>query len=319
MVSDATTSSEYTKLLRPAPATDGSQDDTAARLSLIRGHLSGHERGTKLKDKICVITGAGSFQGIGRASALLFAREGARHLYLADLNNENLPGLKKTIRDLYSDVQVTTVQLDAADEAAISQLCDRVVEEEGRMDVFFANAGVCTLAPLPDISSDAFMRTLRINVLSCFVAIKHASAAMLKVNPEKGKQMSSGSIILTASTAGLRSGGGSVDYSASKAAVNSIAQTSSFQLRKTGIRINSICPGLIETDMSAQMFQYARERGSVEKLGQLTSLGRYGLPEEVAQAACFLASDDSSYVTGQTFAVDGGLSATLPVMPGRWL
>jgi NAD(P)-dependent dehydrogenase (short-subunit alcohol dehydrogenase family) len=322
MAGGSKTTSKYTKLLDSSASKSAvaqANQATIARLAGIKEHLSSETRGTRLKNKVCVVTGAGSLKGIGRASAVLFARESARHLYLADLRNDSLPKLSEYITKTYPDVKVTTVTLDASDEAAISQLCERILNEEGRLDVFFANSGVCTLSSLADITSDDFMKTLRINALSCFVAVKHASKAMLHTNPEKGKPLSSGSIILTASTAGLRSGGGSVDYSASKAAANSIAQTSAFQLHKTGIRVNSICPGLIETDMSSQLFDYARERGAESKLGQLSSLGRYGLPEEVAQAACFLASDDSSYITGQNYAVDGGLSATLPVLPGRWL
>jgi NAD(P)-dependent dehydrogenase (short-subunit alcohol dehydrogenase family) len=271
-----------------------------------------------LKGKVCVVTGVGSLKGIGRASAILFAHEGAQHLYLIDFSPENLPNLKDIVENSYPDVKVTTIEADAADDAAISGVCKQAMQEEGRLDVFFANAGIATRFLMSETTSETFMNTMRVNTLSCFLAVKHASAAMLKTDSSRGKEASGGSIILTASTAGLRSGAGTIDYSASKAAVNSIAKTSAFQLQKADIRVNTICPGLIETGMTSDTFDYARSRGTASKIGQLNPLGRYGVAEEIAQAALFLASDDSSYVNGQNIAVDGGLSASHPVLPGRW-
>jgi NAD(P)-dependent dehydrogenase (short-subunit alcohol dehydrogenase family) len=131
------------------------------------------------------------------------------------------------------------------------------------------------------------------------------------------KKYPSGSIIGTASVAGLRSNAGSSDYSASKAGVVSLAQTISYQLAGTGIRINAICPGLIETGMTAPMFEAARARGTGRKVGQLNPLKRAAHADEVARVALFLGSDESSYVNGQAWAVDGGLSAGHPVVPGK--
>lgn len=131
------------------------------------------------------------------------------------------------------------------------------------------------------------------------------------------KPYSGGSIILTASVAGLRSNAGSSDYSASKAAVISIAQTSSYQLAATGIRVNTICPGLVETGMTATVFEKARARGTERKVGQLNPLQRGAVADEVARAALFLGSDESSYVNGQAWAICGGLSAGHPVVPGK--
>jgi NAD(P)-dependent dehydrogenase (short-subunit alcohol dehydrogenase family) len=253
-----------------------------------------------------------------RASALLYAHEGAQHLYLLDFSPENLPDLKSTIRESYPDVKVTTIEADAADETAISDVCKQALEEEGRLDVFFANAGIAKYDIIENITAETFMNVMRVNALSVFLAIKHASAAMKVTNSAKGKEFSGGSIILTASVAGLRSGAGPVDYSASKAAVNSLAKTSAYQLQKTDIRINSICPGLIETAMTDDAFKLARQRGTASKIGQINPLGRHGVPEEVAQVALFLASDESSYVNGQNIAVDGGLSASHPTVPGRF-
>lgn len=126
-----------------------------------------------------------------------------------------------------------------------------------------------------------------------------------------------GSIIGTASVAGLRSNAGSTDYSASKAAVVSIAQTCAFQLAGTGIRINAICPGLIETGMTQSVFDAARARGTERKVGQLNPIQRGAIPDEVARVALFLGSDESSYVTGQAWSVCGGLSAGHPFVRGK--
>ncbi len=131
------------------------------------------------------------------------------------------------------------------------------------------------------------------------------------------KEYPSGSIIGTASVAGIRSNAGSTDYSASKAAVISLAQTISYQLAGSGVRINTICPGVIETGMTAAMYETARARGTDKKIGQLNPLRRGAHADEVARVALFLGSDESSYVNGQAWAVDGGLSAGHPVIPGK--
>lgn len=131
------------------------------------------------------------------------------------------------------------------------------------------------------------------------------------------KPVSSGSIIATASTAGIRSNAGSTPYSASKAAVVSLAQTIAYQLAGSGIRINAICPGLIETGMTAAVYETARARGSEKKIGHINPLKRGGHADEIARVALFLGSDEASYVNGQAWLVDGGLSAGHPYVPGK--
>jgi NAD(P)-dependent dehydrogenase (short-subunit alcohol dehydrogenase family) len=158
---------------------------------------------------------------------------------------------------------------------------------------------------MEDIDAAFWMEVLRINLIGPFLAIKHASPVMRAV----GK----GSIICTASVAGIRSGAGGVPYSASKAGVINLVQTTANVLYGTGVRVNAICPGLIETGMTAPIYKSARERGSDDKIGQLNPLRRGGEPHEIAGAALFLASDDSSYVNGQAIVVDGGLSSSHPV------
>lgn len=288
---------------------------TVARLQRIQGHLATTPRAGRLAGKVCIVTGVGSLKGIGRATSILFAHQGARHLYLLDYDGTNLPDLKKTIGSSYPDVKVTTVQGDAADEPTIAALCERAISEEGRLDVFFANAGIATIKWFGDVDPAQYERVMRVNATSVFLAIKHASKAMLKTGKDKSE--SSGSILLTASVAGIASGAGSLDYSAAKAAVISMAKTASFQLARTNIRVNSISPGLIETGMTVLTFDKARARGTAGKIGQLNPLGRYGVAEEVAQLALFLASDESSFVNGQNIAIDGGMTASMPVVPGK--
>ncbi|KAL0577308.1 hypothetical protein V5O48_004664 [Marasmius crinis-equi] len=300
------------------PSTEDNLQISLTRIQNIKNHLDSAPRAQRLKGKVCIVTGVGSLKGIGRASALRFAHEGAAHLYLVDLDPTNLPDLKSTIEKKYPDVKVTTHAFDCASEKDITALCDQALKEEGRLDVFFANAGWASSDVLANLSSETFMKSIRINTLSCFLAIKYASAAMQKTNPSRGKGIGGGSIILTASVAGIRSGAGTVDYSAAKAAVNSLAKTSAYQLARTGIRVNSICPGIIETGMTTFAFDYAKMRGTQGKLGQLNPLGRWAIPEEVAQLATFLAGDDSSYINAQNIAVDGGLSSSHPTVPGKF-
>lgn len=208
---------------------------------------------------------------------------------------------------------------------------DECVSRYGRLDVLFANAGVSgTNRYFRDVGGEEFMQTLRTNVLSVFVAIKYAAGAMMKTasplsegedEDEGGKNTKKlypcGSIIATSSVAGLKSNAGATDYSASKAAVASLVQTTAYQLSGTGVRVNAIMPGLIETGMTAPLFTMARARGTEGKVGQLNPLRRGGLADEVARVALFLGSDEASYVNGQGWAVDGGLSAGHPFVPGK--
>jgi NAD(P)-dependent dehydrogenase (short-subunit alcohol dehydrogenase family) len=199
---------------------------------------------------------------------------------------------------------------DAASESDVSAAIDRAVDEFGALDALYANAGVSGgFKKFLELTPQDWMDVLSVNLIGVYLAIKHAARIMV---PQK-----KGAIVLTASVAGLRSGAGGAPYSASKAGVISLAQTSANLLAGTGVRVNAICPGIIETGMTKPIFDYAKSRGTEGKIGQLNPLKRYGHPEEIARMALFLASDESSYVNGQAFAVDGGLSSSHPVA-GRW-
>ncbi|TGO44478.1 hypothetical protein BCON_0511g00020 [Botryotinia convoluta] len=272
--------------------------------------------GPRVKGKVVIVTGTNSPLGIGRASAHQFAQNGARAVYICDYNDTNLETHKRELASLYPGVEVHTRKFDAADEQSVKEVIDHAVKTYGRLDIFFANAGIVgTNKVFTDISADEFLSTLRTNVVSVAMAAKYSAPAMMLTSPDK--PYPSGSIIATASVAGLRSNAGSSDYSASKSSVVSLAQTISYQLAGTGIRVNAICPGVIETGMTAPMYEAARARGSEKKIGQLNPLGRGAHADEVARVALFLGSEESSYVNGQAWAVDGGLSAGHPFVPGK--
>lgn len=259
----------------------------------------------RLAGKRVIVTGAGS--GIGRASVLLFAREGASVLAV-DRDEDALA-------EMVSDAPacggaILAHPADAGCETDVQNYVARAVSEFGGLDVIYANAGISGgLVPLLEQAVELWTEILRVNLVGAFLAVKHGAPVL--------KASGGGSIICTASVAGLRANAAGAPYSASKAGVISLVQTSANALAGTGIRVNAICPGLIETGMTRPLFEAARARGTEGRIGQLNPLGRAGSPDEIAATALFLASDESSYVNGQAIAVDGGLSSTLPFASQR--
>lgn len=259
----------------------------------------------QLKGKVALVTGAAS--GIGRASAIVFARAGASVVAL-----DRAGEVEETVASIRKDNgRALAIVADSSQELNVASAIDTAVREFGALDVCFANAGISGgLVPLQEQTPDHWMQVLTINLIGTFLAVKHAARVM---TPRKR-----GSIVCTASVAGLRSGAGPAPYSASKAGVISLVQTAAnYELAGSGVRINAICPGLIETGMTQSIFEQARARGTDHRIGQLNPLRRAGAPIEIAHMALFLASDASSYVNGQAFAVDGGLSSSHPVVPPR--
>ncbi|EEH06868.1 3-oxoacyl-(acyl-carrier-protein) reductase [Histoplasma capsulatum G186AR] len=272
--------------------------------------------GPRVRGKVVIVTGANSPLGIGRASAHQFARNGAKAVFLCDFSDSYLAVHKRELESLYPFVDIHTRQFDAGDEEKVKAVVDEAIEKYGRLDIMFANAGISGPHNLfTEITGDEFMQVMDTNAKGPFLAAKYAAPAMQKTSPSK--PYPSGSIIMTASIAGLRSNAGSTVYSASKAAVVSLAQTCAYQLTGTGVRINAICPGLIATGMTKPIYDMAEERGTQHKIGQLNPMKRGAVPDEVARVALFLGSDESSYVNGQAWAVCGGLSAGHPNLPNR--
>lgn len=262
----------------------------------------------QLQGQVAVITGAGS--GIGRAAAMLFAQEGAR-VVLGD-QHEAVFETAQAIEALGG--QALGMQMDAGLEADVVALIAAAQRQFGRLDVAFANAGISGgRASVFDATPELWGEVLRVNLIGPWLMIKHAGQAMVDAG-------SGGSIVCTASVAGLRSGAGGAPYSASKAGVINLVAVSAQQLCESGVRVNALCPGLTETGMTKPTFDYAKNKGVTHKLGSLNPLRRAGQPEELAQVALFLASAQSSYVNGQAIAVDGGLSSSHPVtrqLPGQ--
>src|SRR5882757_5395943 len=253
----------------------------------------------RLEGKRAVVTGGGS--GIGRASAIRFAREGASVLVVGRAGNTD-----ETAAAIRNEGGIASALItDASIEENVAEMVRRCVSEFGGLEIFFANIGVTgTNTPLLEQTVEEWSEVYRINTISCFLAIKYAGRHMTA----KGY----GSIILTSSAASLRANAGAISYSASKAAVNNLAQTAANAFAGTGVRVNAVLPGLVETQLTRKVFEDARARGIEAKLGHVTPMKRPGRSEEIAAAAAFLASDDSSYVDGQLLSVDGGVSSTHP-------
>jgi NAD(P)-dependent dehydrogenase (short-subunit alcohol dehydrogenase family) len=257
----------------------------------------------QLDGKVAIITGAGS--GIGRASAILFAAEGAK-VILGD-KTEAVHETAKMVGDA-----ATAIQIDAGLEADVQKIVALALSTHGQLDIAFANAGISGgMAGIFDLTPEEWAEILRVNLIGPWLMAKHAGKAMVDAC-QKGKQRG-GSIIMTASVAGIRSGAGGPAYSASKAGVINLAKVTAQQLSETGVRCNAICPGLTETGMTKPTFDYAKSKDVMHKVGRLNPLRRAAQPSELASVALFLASDMASYVNGQAIAVDGGLSSSHPV------
>ena len=239
----------------------------------------------RLQGKVAIVTGAAS--GIGKATVALFRAEGA------------------TV--IAADVAASdgVIAADAGREEDVRALIDHAVRDHGGLDIFFANAGISGgLASIFEQSPDDWQEILRVNLIGPFLAIKHAAPVM--------RTRGGGSIICTASVAGIRAGAGGPAYSASKAGVISLIEVAATQTAGANIRVNAICPGLIETGMTQGIYDNARAAGREDMIGKLNPLQRGGEPDEIARAALFLASDEASYVNGHALVVDGGLSSSHP-------
>lgn len=253
---------------------------------------------TQLDGKIAIVTGGGS--GLGRAMTLRFARDGAR-VIAADLNEA---GAQETAR-LASEQgasagQVVARALDVTDERACAALVDATLAEHGRLDVMVANAGIGTFGPIASLSLDDWRRVLDVNLTGVFLCAKYAFRAM---QDEGG-----GVILATASVAGLEGTPSLGAYGPAKAGVIQLIKTIALEGARYNIRANALCPVWTTTPLVDALVANNPERG-MERLRRMVPLGRLGQPEDVANVAAFLASDEASFLTGVAMPIDGGHTA----------
>jgi NAD(P)-dependent dehydrogenase (short-subunit alcohol dehydrogenase family) len=253
----------------------------------------------RLDGQVAIITGAGS--GIGAASARRFVEEGARVL-VADMHDVKAQALVDELGDA-----AAFFQADVSREDDVEAMVGDAIARWGRLDIMFNNAGFGgAIGPIETITTDDFDITFDVLVKGVFLGIKHATPIM--------RQQGSGSIINTASVAGLQAGWSPHLYSVAKAAVIHLTKSVALELGDYGIRCNCICPGIIATPLAAGFAKASDEQLAEMKrrLGRTQVLGRIGDPVDIANAAVWLASDESSYVTGHAQVVDGGAFAGKP-------
>ena len=260
-----------------------------------------------LEGKVALVTGAAS--GIGAATVRLFAREGARVL-AADVQDALGEALAKEL-----GAAVAYQRADVSREDDVAAAIDRAVRDFGRLDVCFNNAGIGgVLGPIAEIPADEFDRSVAVLLRGVFLGIKHAARVMV---PQR-----SGCILSTASVAALQAGLGPHVYSMCKAGVVHLTRSTAMELGEAGVRVNCICPGGIATPLLARGFGGTPEAVEMMKgfLANAQPIRRAGLPEDIAAAALYLASDAGSFVNGHALVVDGGLSGgrlwsqTMPAM-----
>jgi NAD(P)-dependent dehydrogenase (short-subunit alcohol dehydrogenase family) len=247
----------------------------------------------RLDGKICVITGAGG--GMGREAALLFSEEGAQ-VCVADLNLEAAEDTAREARDAFAQ------QVDVADEASVKAMMDATSERYGGIDVLYNNAGISPNddASVLDTSAEAWDRVQAVNTKGVFLCCKHGIPHL--------QQRGGGSVINVASfVAILGAATSQISYTASKGAVLSMTRELAVQFARENIRVNALCPGPVETPLLLSIF--GDDPAALERRRAHWPMGRLAKPREIVNGALFLASDESSYVTGSTFLVDGGLTA----------
>jgi len=248
----------------------------------------------RLDGKVCVITGAGG--GMGRDATILFSEEGAQ-VCAADVNLAAAEETATGSRDAFAH------QVDVADEASVKAMMDATVERYGGIDVLYNNAGISPDddASILDTSVEAWDRVQAVNTRGVFLCCKHGIPHLL----ERG----GGSVINVASFVAIVGAATSqISYSASKGAVLSMSRELAVQFARDGVRVNALCPGPVETPLLLNIF--GDDPAALERRRVHWPTGRLAKPREVVNGALFLASDESSYVTGSTFLVDGGLTAS---------
>ncbi len=246
----------------------------------------------RFRDRVALVTGAAS--GIGAATARRLAAEGAA-LVLGDIHSEGLAALAD---ELGGEGPVAWRPTDVSEREQVEALTTLCIERFGRVDVLVNNAGIGAFGRTPELDPEAWHRTLAVDLHSIFYGCRAAIPRM--------REQGGGAIVNTASISGLFGDYGLAAYNAAKGGVVNYSRTLALDHGRDGIRVNAVCPGAVETPLTAFM----RENRAISQgYAQLVPLGRMGRPDEVASVISFLASDDAAYVTGAALVVDGGVTA----------
>ncbi|MDD3087877.1 MAG: 3-oxoacyl-[acyl-carrier-protein] reductase [Candidatus Omnitrophica bacterium] len=243
----------------------------------------------RLKDKVALITGGA--RGIGRSIAMVFAREGA-DIVVADVNLELASKTAAEIEGLGR--KALALELDVTDFAKVEDGVNKILDKLGKVDILVNNAGITKDNLLLRMSQAEWDAVINVNLKGTFNCIKAVSRPMVKQR--------SGRIISIASIIGLMGNWGQANYAASKAGIIALTKTVAKELASRNINANSVAPGFIQTDMTAKLPEEVKR-----KMMEAIPMAKLGTPEDVANVCLFLASDESSYVTGQTITVDGGM------------
>jgi NAD(P)-dependent dehydrogenase (short-subunit alcohol dehydrogenase family) len=248
----------------------------------------------QLEGKVAIITGAAT--GIGRATALLFAGEGAS-VVIADVNEDDAQRTVANIEDEGGSARF--VQADVSEAEDVQAFMERAAEEMGGIDVIVNNAGAQRSGAVTEFEESEWDLLMRVNPRSCFLGAKYGVPHL--------RERGGGSIVNVSSLAGLKGGPGMTAYSASKGAIIAFTRALAEELAPDNIRANSVCPGWIDTPFNEPAIEFMGGRAQQEEMVQQTvPLKRQGTPEEIAPGILYLASDASSYVTGQELVIDGG-------------
>ncbi len=251
----------------------------------------------KLAGKVAIVTGAG--RGIGRASAIAFAKEGAR-VIVADIDRSESEATVSAIEEAKGEALF--VEVDVAKESDVRFMVQAAVDRWGRVDILFNNAGILLVKPIDEMTESEWDRIMAVNVKATFLGIKHVVPHM--------RRNGGGAILNTGSIGSLTGQLGTPAYSASKGAIALLTKSLALDLGRDRIRVNCICPGITDTSMLREHLGHGLE-GEARIRARLSRvpLGTILSPEDVARAALYLVSDDSAGVTGILHVVDGGLLA----------
>lgn len=242
-----------------------------------------------LKDKVAIITGAGS--GFGRATSLLFAQEGAK-VVAVDYNQATAD---ETVQLIEQDGgSAISVQADVSQDADVKQFIQAAVDTYGQIDILFNNAGIYRPGNVEDCTIDDWQASINVNLTSLFLATKYAMPYL---------KQTKGNVISTASAGGIIGFGGAVSYATTKGGVISFTRAVAVDYAADGVRANAICPGTGETGMTHDLLEIPEIH---DQFLAPIPIKRFGQPNDIAQAALFLASDQASYITGHALPVDGG-------------